>query len=78
MGREGCVNQMKPWRVLNTKGKALVIACCFNVYVAVVLAMDGQWSSIFSIFIAMICGLCTYDKRNQHQDAKDINEGREE
>lgn len=69
---------MKPWHVLNSRGKCLVVACCFNVWVAVVLAMDGKWSCIFSIIVAMICGLCTYDKRYQHQDAKDINDGREE
>jgi len=27
--------------------------------------------------MAAFCGIMTYDKRYQHQDAKDINDGRE-
>jgi len=65
-----------PWRALNMKGKLLVVACCFNMWIAVVLATDGKWSCIFSVMVAMICGICTFDRRYQHQDAKDINEGR--
>ena len=69
---------MKPWCVLNIKGKVLVVACCLNMFVAVVLAMDGKWSCIFSVIVAMFCGVCTYDEQYQHQDAKDINEKRKE
>ena len=69
---------MVPWRNLNTHGRCLVVACLFNTWVAVVLAMDGQWSSVFSIFVAAFCGMLTFRKKYQHQDAKDINEGREE
>ena len=69
---------MKPWHLLNTRGKILAVACCINMWVAVVLAVDGEWSSIFSVIVAMICGLCTFKKRYKHQDAKDINEGRKE
>ena len=68
---------MKPWRVLNTKGKLLAVACCINMWVAVVLATDGKWSCVFSVVVAMICGICTYSKKYQHQTAEDINEGRE-
>lgn len=69
---------MAPWHKLNTRGKVLAIACCINMWVAVVLAMDGKWASIFSVFVAMICGISTCNKRYQHEDAKDINEGREQ
>ena len=69
---------MAPWRNLNTRGKCLAIACLINVWVAVIIALDGQWSSIFSIFVGALCGILTYNKKYQHQDAKDINEGREE
>jgi hypothetical protein len=69
---------MKPWCVLNLKGKILVVACCLNLLVAVVLATEGKWSCIFSFIVAMFCGVCTYDKQYQHQDAKDINDGREQ
>lgn len=69
---------MKPWHMLNTKGKALVVCCCFNMWVAVVLAMEGEWSCLFSVAVAMICGVSTYSKKYQHQDAKDINDGREQ
>jgi hypothetical protein len=69
---------MAPWRNLNTRGKVLVVACLFNMWVAVVLALDGLWESTFSVLVAAICGILTFKKRYQHQDAKDINEGREE
>ena len=68
---------MMPWRTLNTRGKLLVVACCFNMWVAVVLATDGRWSCIFSVMVAMICGFCTYNKKYQQQTAEDINERRE-
>lgn len=68
---------MKPWHVLNTRGKVLAVACCINMWVAVVLAIDGRWESVFSVAVAMICGMCTYKKRYQQLDARDINEGRE-
>lgn len=67
---------MAPWGNLNTKGKFLVIACLFNMWVAVVLALDGLWEAIFSVLVAATCGILTLKRRYQHQDAKDINEGR--
>lgn len=69
---------MAPWRNLNIQGRCLVVACLLNAWVAVVLAIAGQWSSIFSIFVAAFCGMLTYKKRYRHQDARDINEGRDE
>lgn len=67
---------VKPWRHLNTRGKVLVVACVTNVWVAVYLATEGEWMCLFSACMAAFCGIMTYDRRYQHQDAKDINEGR--
>ena len=64
---------MVPWRYLNVHGKCLIVACLLNMWIAVVLAMDGHWSSVFSVVVAAFCGLLTYRKRYQHQDADDIN-----
>ncbi len=67
---------MAPWRNLNTKGRILIIACLFNMWVAVVLAMDGLWESTFSVFIAAICGILSFKRRYQQLDARDINDRR--
>jgi len=69
---------IRPWRYLNTNGKVLVVACITNVWCAVYLAHSGEWMCIFSACMAGFCGMMTYNKKYQHQDAKDINEGREE
>jgi len=45
--------------------------------VAVVYANSGSYIAILPTIVAMICGLCTYKKRYQQLDARDINEGRE-
>lgn len=68
---------ISPWRNLNTRGKTLSIACVVNMWVAVYLATEGAWLCLFSGLMAAFCGIMTYDKRYQHQDAKDINDGRE-
>ena len=68
---------MSPWVNLNFKGKMLYVGCVLNVICAVTLAADGQILAIFSILMAAFCGLCTYSSHYQHQDAKDINDGRE-
>lgn len=34
---------------------------------AIVVATNGGWSSLFSVFIAMICGIGTYNPRAQKQ-----------
>lgn len=68
---------MSPWINLNFKGKLLCVGCVLNVLCAVTLAVDGHMLAIFSILMAAFCGVCTYSPHYQHQDAKDINDGRE-
>ncbi len=69
---------MLPWRDLNFQGRILLIACIINVIMAVFFASKGDSFAIFSIIMAAWCGIFTYHPKYQHQDAKDINEGREE
>lgn len=59
---------MRRWSKLNSIGKLLWICCVLNVYVAFVLAMQGEYSSIFSIVIAAFCGLSTYRKKYDRQE----------
>ena len=68
---------MLPWRDLNFQGRMLLVACIINVMVAVYFASIGDIFAVFSICMAAWCGLWTYHPRYQHQDAKDINDGRE-
>lgn len=68
---------MLPWRDLNFQGRILLIACIINVMIAVFFASKGDNFAIFSIIMAAWCGIWTYHPKYQHQDAKDINEGRE-
>lgn len=67
---------IKPWRYLNTRGKVLAIACVTNIWVAVYMAYEGEWMSIFSGVMAAFCGMMTYFTKYQHQDATDINESK--
>ncbi len=69
---------MAPWRNLNFKGKAMVVGCILNVIAAVIMATEGSWMALFSITMAAWCGMWTYHPHYQHQDAKDINDGRKE
>jgi hypothetical protein len=69
---------MAPWRILNFKGKLMVIACIINVVVAVILAREGSLAAILSIITAAWCGMWTYHTHYQHEDAKDINDGRQQ
>ena len=69
---------MSPWRNLNFKGKVMAIGCVLNAIAAVTLATQGSWLSVFSIVMAAWCGMWTYHPHYQHQDAKDINDGRKE
>jgi hypothetical protein len=69
---------IRPWVHLNTRGRVLAIACVTNIWCAVYLAYEGEWMCLFSAFMAAFCGIMTYSRKYQHQDAKDINEGREE
>jgi len=52
---------MRPWASLNTKGRLLLVCCVVNVGIAVVFALDSQVYWLFSIFMAMFCGLSTYN-----------------
>ena len=77
MGREGCDNNMiSPWLNLNLKGKIIAVACFVNIVVAIILAMDGKWSCIFSFSVSMFCAFCTYNDAYQYKDADDINNDR--
>lgn len=67
-----------PWRNLNFKGQLLVIGCIINLIVAIIFAKEGSYMAIFSIVMSAWCGMWTYSSHYQHQDAKDINDGREE
>lgn len=68
---------MRPWRVLNTNGRALAVACVINMWCAVYMAVEGSWMCVFSVVMAAFCGMMTYSKRYQHQDAQDINSSRD-
>jgi len=72
------IKMIAPWHNTNLQGKLMTVGCLLNVFVAVLFATNGSWYSIFSISVAAWCGMWTYHPRYQHQDAKDINEGREE
>ena len=67
-----------PWRILNFKGRMMVLACVINLIIAVILAKEGSYVAVFSIVMAAWCGMWTYHAHYQHQDARDINHGREE
>ena len=69
---------MAPWRRLNFNGKVLAISCLVNLTIAIILALGGSAMAIFSMIIAAYCGMVTYHPRYQYQDAKDINETRQE
>ena len=68
---------MKPWRYLNNYGKLIVVCCCINLYMAVTLALNGDWSCILSTIAAIVCGLATYSKKCIYHDASDINNNNE-
>ena len=67
-----------PWKSVNNKGKLLIVGCAINVLVAVMLARSGSYMAIFSIVMAAWCGIWSYHPHYQQQDAKDINDGRQE
>jgi hypothetical protein len=62
-----------PWRTLNNAGRLLTICCVINVIVAVILANSGSYFAIFSMIMAMGCGISTYNPKYQYHDADDIN-----
>ena len=65
---------MRPWRYLNLQGRLLLLACCLNVYAAVVMAIGGSWMCVFSICMAAFCGLMTYCRKYQIPTSQDINQ----
>jgi hypothetical protein len=64
---------MLPWRYLNFKGKALIVACIINILCMIVFVQAQSYMCIFSGVMAMVCGLSTYNKKYQKQSAGDIN-----
>lgn len=69
---------MAPWSCLNLTGKILAVACVINVICAIIFLKAGDYSCIFSMSMAAVCGLSTFGRKYQHINTKDINEGREE
>lgn len=69
---------MVGWRHLNTNGRLFVVCCIINIWVAFTLAYSGHWTSLFPAWMAMICGLSTYNKRYHIKTADDINEEKKE
>ena len=55
----------------------LTVCCVINTIFAIYFASNGSYYALFSIFMAAWCGIWTYHPKYQHQDAKDINDGRE-
>lgn len=66
-----------PWRLLNYKGKMLAVASIINLIIAIYTGMQGSLVAILSVLVAAWCGNWTFHEHYQHQDAKDIYEGRE-
>lgn len=54
---------MRPWTSLNNRGRLLLVCCYINIGISVVFALDSNYYWVFSIFLAMFCGLATYDPR---------------
>jgi hypothetical protein len=54
---------MRPWTSLNTKGRMLLVCCILNVLASVSFALSSDVYWIFSISMAMFCGLSTYNSR---------------
>lgn len=67
-----------PWRNLNNKGKMMAVASVINLIIAIYTGVQGSLVAVFSVLVAAWCGNWTFHEHYQHQDAKDINEGREE
>jgi hypothetical protein len=75
---ENCYQVMAPWRVLNFKGKMMLVSCILNSIAAVIIANEGSYFAVVSWFFAMWCGLTTLHPRYQYKDAKNINDERQE
>ena len=54
---------MRPWSKLNHEGRFLLICCIVNILVSLVSVLGGNYAWIFSILIAMFCGLSTYNSK---------------
>ena len=59
---------MLPWRYLNTKGRMLLVACLINMYVCIVIALEGSWFCLFPVGMAAFCGMMTYHKKYRDYD----------
>lgn len=56
---------MKSWMDLNLGGRLLYVGCLVNMFCAISLAFDGSYFAIFSVTMAMFCGLSTHLKKYQ-------------
>lgn len=54
---------MKSWADLNFTGRLLFICAIINILVTVVFIFDSNGAAIFSILMAMFCGMSTYNSR---------------
>lgn len=67
---------MIEWQALNWRGKLCYTLSAINLWVAIVLAFNGQWIAVYQACLAAILGLCTFDKRNQHGDKNKLHKTR--
>jgi len=54
---------MKNWGCLNLMGKTLFGAALLNGCLAIFYAYHGHMFAVFSISMAMVCGLSTFNRR---------------
>ncbi len=58
---------MAPWYILNSRGKILYVACLINLCVSVIIANAGDWTCLFSVAMALLCAINTFNTRYQHK-----------
>ena len=56
---------MRAWAELNKRGRILFCCSILNVLVAFALVFRTDLGCIFSLTMAMFCGLATFDPRYQ-------------
>ena len=66
---------MRPWRDCNTLGRCMIVCSIINVLIAVKLALVPNYLCFFSLFMAMYCGLITYNKKYTANTCNHNNEG---
>jgi hypothetical protein len=59
------VEKMSPWSKLNKDGKLLLFCCVVNLFISVILAVDGSLFCFFPFTVSMFCGLFTLNSKYQ-------------